>query len=329
MPEAVCFGMLVADVVGAVVDALPERGSVSLLDRVEIHVGGCAANTGAALARLGVSTAVLGKVGTDHFGDFVVSRLGAAGVETAGIVRDPVVRTAATMVCVHSDAERSFLHAPGANAALTAVDASWDAASGARLFHVAGLQLLTALEGDGLRQLLEQARGREMLTSLDTVANPRSMGWPGIAPSLPLLDWVLPSFEEARDLTGESKALRQARRLQSAGATNVAIKMGVNGCLVVPALASGEAPFHVRALNVPAVDSLGAGDCWTAGFIAGLLRGWPLRQVARFANAVGACCVQHYGATQGVRSFADTLVLLADDPPEDPEDSRGGESAAA
>jgi sugar/nucleoside kinase (ribokinase family) len=57
------------------------------------------------------------------------------------------------------------------------------------------------------------------------------------------------------------------------------------------------------------VDTLGAGDTWTAGFLCGLLRGWDLERVARFANAVGACCVQALGATTGVRSFAETCAL--------------------
>jgi sugar/nucleoside kinase (ribokinase family) len=137
--------------------------------------------------------------------------------------------------------------------------------------------------------------------------NPRSAGWEGLAPALPHLDWAIPSYEEAAALTGESEPLAQVRRLHDAGAVNVAIKMAANGCLIAPALAEA---FTVPALPVTAIDALGAGDAWAAGFLTGLLRDWSLEKTARFANAVGACCVQALGATTGVRSLAETLALL-------------------
>ena len=83
--------------------------------------------------------------------------------------------------------------------------------------------------------------------------------------------------------------------------------MGANGCLIVPADAE---PFHVAPLSVNAVDSLGAGDAWAAGFLTGLLHDWSLSKTAQFANAVGACCVQELGATTGILSLSETLALL-------------------
>jgi len=307
MPDIACLGLLVADTVGATIDALPERGTLSLVDRIELHTGGCAANTGAALAKLGVSVGILGKVGADSFGDFVTSSLAKTGAEVGGIVRDADTVTAATMVTVHSDAERSFLHVIGANARMTADDVAWEATNGARLFHVAGLQLMPSLEGEGVARVLCEAKRRGMITTLDTVMNPRSLGWDGIAPALPHLDWVVPSYDEAHLLTGETDIERQAARFQRGGARNIAIKNGAEGCYVAP---DGVAPFRVPVLPVRAVDSLGAGDAWAAGFLTGLLHNWPLERTARFANAVGACCVEAYGATTSVRSLAETLTRM-------------------
>jgi sugar/nucleoside kinase (ribokinase family) len=308
MPDIACLGLLVADTVGATIDALPTPGTLALIDRIELHTGGCAANTGGSLAKIGVSTAVLGKVGSDGYGDFLVRALGDMGVDTRGIRRDASVATASTIVTVHSDAERSFLHVIGANAKLTAADVDWDVVDdGAKIFHIGGLQLMSAMEGDDAREVLKQAKSKGLMTTLDTVMNPRSRGWAGIAPALPYLDWALPSIEEAKALTGEEKALRQARRFQEAGAKNVAVKMGANGCLIVP---HDDEPFHVAPLTVEAVDSLGAGDAWIGGFLTGLLHQWPLRKTALFANAVGACCVQSYGATAGVRTLEETLSLI-------------------
>jgi len=62
--DVVCLGIMVADVLARPVSRLPERGKLDLVDRIELHTGGCAVNTGIALAKLGVRTAVMGKVGS-------------------------------------------------------------------------------------------------------------------------------------------------------------------------------------------------------------------------------------------------------------------------
>lgn len=309
--EVVCVGILVADMVGTPMDNLPPRGKMAVLDRIELHIGGCAANTGADLARIGVPVAVVGKVGADSLGDFLVDALKRRGVETAGVRRaDNGVPTAATIVAVHSDAERSFSHVPGANAAFMADDMDWSVAEGARILHVAGLQLLTAFEGQGAASVLAEAKRRGLITTLDTVLNPQSLGWEGVVPCLPYLDWALPSLYEAELLTGETDPGQQAAKLKAHGTKNVAVKMGDEGCYISPE--SGE-PFTVPALPLRAdevKDALGAGDAWVAGFLAGLIQGWTLQFTALYANAVGADCVRELGATTGIRPMADTLATL-------------------
>ncbi|GAB4457288.1 MAG: sugar kinase [Armatimonadaceae bacterium] len=306
-PEIACLGLLVADTVGRPIDRLPARGTLELIERIELHIGGCAANTGASLAKLGIPVAVLGKVGADGFGEYLLHALRQVGADVRGVRQATDVPTAATIVTVHQDAERSFLHVAGANAAFTADDVDWEAVGSARLFHVAGLQLMTAFEGNGVAQALKEARQRGMTTTLDTVMNPRSAGWAGLAPALPYLDWALPSHEEAIQLTGAHDPAEQAARFRDGGAQNVAIKLGGGGCYVAPA--TGE-PFTAPAFTVPAIDALGAGDAWVAGFLTGLLKGWTLPNTARLANAVGACCVQALGATTGIRSLAETEAWM-------------------
>ena len=305
--DVACLGILVADAVGLPIDALPTRGTLALVERIELHSGGNGANTSLALAKLGVPVALLGSVGADNLGDFLTGSLSRHGVDVAGVKRDLNAPTSATLVAVHSDAQRSFLHSIGANAAFTEADVDWNKTRGAKIFHVAGPQLMPQIEGEPLARIVQEAKARGMTTVLDTVMNPRSLGWDGIAPCLPYLDWAVPSLEEAHLLTGEESPVKQARCFKNAGAKNVAIKMADAGCFVSPADSES---FSAPALTVTAVDSLGAGDCWTAGFIVGLLRGWDLEKVAHFANAVGACSVQAIGATTGVCSETDTLALL-------------------
>ena len=98
-----------------------------------------------------------------------------------------------------------------------------------------------------------------------------------------------------------------ARFLLDAGVKVVALKMGQKGCYVRSF--TGE-EIALPSLPVAAIDALGAGDAFAAGFIAGIVRGWDLEQCARFATAVGACCVTALGATTGILTFEETMAFL-------------------
>ncbi len=303
-----CLGVIVVDVVGKPIDTLPPRGTIQLTERIELHIGGNAANTAAALGKLGVGAKLVGNLGDDNFGRFLITALEGAGVDcsTLGQATDGTP-TPVSLVTVHSDAERSFIHAPGTNATFAPKDIDWELLSSVTYFHVAGPQLLPALYGAPLAGVLAEAKQRGMTTVLDTVMNPKGIGWEAQALCFPYLDWFVPSFEEIRMLCGESTVEDQLAACRSAGATNVAIKLGSQGCFVAPA---GSEAFTVPALPVTVVDTLGAGDCWCAGFLTGLKLGWPLEKTARFANAMGAACVQALGAVTGIRPLAELEPAL-------------------
>lgn len=306
-----CLGVVVADIVGKPIDRLPARGTLELIDRLELHIGGNAANAAASLARLGEPVSLVGKVGDDTLGGVVAGALAQAGVDTTPLARDPVAPTSASLVTVHSDGERSFLHAAGANAAMRVEDILWDRLDGVGYLLIAGLQLMTGMEGAPMAEVAREARRRGMVTVLDTVMNPRSRGWDGLEPVLEHLDWCVPSIDEARQLTGESDPERQARRLLDAGAGAVAIKMGSRGCALYR---RGEAPVTVPGFTVDVVDTLGAGDSWCAGFLTGLRHGHGALTAARIGNRVGADCVGALGATTGIRRFDDVLGRLGEAP---------------
>ncbi len=306
MMRVACLGILVADVVGKPIDALPPRGTLASVERMELHAGGCAANTGIALARLGVPTSVLGKVGQDGFGEFLRLSLQREGVDDLGLVSDPAAASSATMVAVHSDGERTFMHHTGANAAFTLADVAWPIIDQADIVHVAGPFLMPQFIGADAAATLERAKQNGKITTLDTVWDFTGRWMSVLAPALPFVDYLLPSLNEARELTGQSAPDDMARALLDCGVGVVGLKMGEDGAYV--RTAQGEA-FTVPPLSVPVVDALGAGDAWAAGFLCGLTRGWPLTKTARFANAVGACAVQALGATTGIRSFDQTHDL--------------------
>ena len=124
-----------------------------------------------------------------------------------------------------------------------------------------------------------------------------------LAPSLPHTDYTLMNEEEARMLTGRADPKAAARVLRDLGAKHIVIKLGPRGCW-----ADG---VTIPGFEVDAVDTTGAGDCFSGGFVAALERGLSIEDAARFANAVGALAVQKVGATAGVLDWDSTARWLA------------------
>jgi sugar/nucleoside kinase (ribokinase family) len=125
---------------------------------------------------------------------------------------------------------------------------------------------------------------------------------------LPYVDFFIPSFEEARSLTGYTSAKEIMRFFGESGAAGVfGLKLGKKGCLVADQ--SGE--YFVPGFPVKkVVDATGAGDSFYAGFLAAWLRGLDTYRAAEFANMVGACCVSAIGASTGIRTFEETQQLI-------------------
>ncbi|HIQ06614.1 MAG TPA: sugar kinase [Anaerolineae bacterium] len=308
MADILCLGIMVADVVARPVTRFPERGRLELVDEMSLHTGGCAVNSGITLARLGFSVGVIGKVGSDGFGDFIVAELEREGVDTIGVRRDQVVHTSATMVMVDPDGERRFIHYLGANATLREGDVDFDLIARAKILHVAGSLVLPGIDGEPTARILRRAKELGVTTALDTVWDATGRWMALVGPSLPHVDYFLPSLAEAQQLTGKQEPVDVAEALLAHGVRVVGLKMGEAGCYVRTA----DTELRLPAYRVQAVDATGAGDAWAAGFLAGVLQGWDLACTARFANAVGALCVTAMGATGGVRSLEETLAFLAE-----------------
>ncbi len=301
-------GIVIADCVACPVRRLPLPGQLALVDEISLFVGGSAANTAVALARLGLRAAVVGRIGADGFGDFLLGALGAEGCDTRFLHRG-AAPTSATLVNVDASGERSFLHAMGANAVLSAADIPLEqlASQGARALHVAGYYVLPGLE-PGLPELLDRASRLGLLTSLDNVWNP-SANWEGIHACLPLSDVFCPSLQEARQITRQGHPADVLDALLGLGVRRmVALKMGEDGALIGT---PDGGRLHLRGLDVPVIDGTGAGDAFIGGVLAGLLAGETPRDAGRLGNAAGALCVGAMGAAAGLRDLESTRALAA------------------
>ena len=298
MGDLLCVGIAVADALGRPIDDVPDKARLLLFDQMELHVGGCALNTGIACTKLGMDVGVMCKVGQDGFGDFLENELRKHGVGTEGVVRDADASTSFTFVMVSSDGERRFLHTLGANASFTIDDVDMRLVRQAKMVHVAGTFLMPAMDGEPTAQLLRKARAAGAVTSLDTAFNDRVSEWLAtIEPCVPHLDYFIPSIEEAEKITGKSDCLDIGSFLIERGCRNVVLKLGREGCFAI--IAGKE--HHVPIYEVETVDTSGAGDCFVAGFLRAVHQGWPAEDALRFGNAVAAHCVQAIGCTAGVK----------------------------
>jgi len=302
--DVVCLGILVADAIARPVDEVPPRGALELVDEISLHGGGCALNTASALVRLGLDARVVGKVGADPFGDFILRLLDERGVDRRGVLQDSAVSTSATVVLVDSAGERTFLHLPGANGRLRREELDEDALFSGRALHVAGALVMPELDGSPTAGILEEAKARGLTTSLDTVWDATGR-WERLLPSLPHLDLFVPSLAEGSAISREPEPESVAAWLRKRGVGTVAIKLGAEGCFV----ASEEFEGFVAAPAVDAIDGTGSGDAFAAGLLYGHLAGWPLERAAALANAAGALAATAVGAVEGVRGLEDTLAL--------------------
>ncbi len=308
MSQVVCAGIVVADVWGRPIDAQPEHGRLMLVNDMGMSIGGCAANTGIGLAKLGVDTSIIGKVGRDGFGAFVREAMAAEGVETSGIAVSDEANTSATMVMIDSGGERTFIHCIGANATMKPSDIDMGLVRDAKLFHFAGALVMPGFDGEPAASVMKAAQEAGTTTSLDVVWDDTGRWMELLEPVLPYTDIFLPSFSEAVELTGKNTPEEASEVLMGHGVKTVALKMGAEGCYVRTA----EREIRVPAFHVCAVDGTGSGDAFVAGFLLGTLAGWELEDVARMANAVGAMCVTAPGATTGLKSFSETINFLVE-----------------
>ena len=305
MNDILVIGIATVDAIGRPIDEFPGPGGLRFFERLTMSTGGCAINCSIALAKLGAPCDTIARVGADILGDFVVAELARHGLNTAGIVRDPQTSTAFTFVCVSSAGERCFFHTMGADARLCRADVPSATLPGRKLVFVAGTMVMDDLDGEPTAALLTDARAAGVTTLLDTVyveTASRAEWQRRVLPALPHVDYFIPSHAEARAISGLEDPSSIARDFQSHGARHVIIKLGAQGAFCRDADGREE---RVPALHVPkVVDTTGAGDCWSAGFLAGLREGLPITHAARLGNAVAAQGIQAAGATAGVQSLA-------------------------
>lgn len=305
--DVACLGILVADIFVEPVDLLPRPGELKTTDRLLFGTGGCAANVANSLRRLDRNVCVIGKIGRDSLGAFVVSCLRENGVVTEHIQRSARPTSATVILNVRGE-DRRYLHCIGANGEFSAADFNLEVLKSARLLYVGGYLAMPAFGPDDLARVLRYAKSEGLTTVLDVVI-PSGMrdARAAVVPVLPYTDYFLPNVDEGRVLTGEEDACRQATALARYNPSGVIIiTQGAQGST---AWRQGEI-VETPAFRMQAVDESGAGDAFAAGLIVGILERWPFDSVLRFASAIGGSCTRELGCLAGVFGFEEAMTYL-------------------
>ena len=299
------LGDIIVDVIGRV-KAWPQPGDDCLAPRLEMHCGGVAANCAFALARWGMWPRLLGCVGRDNFGEYLLHMLRRARVDVRWVQRSAKAMTGLLYVNVTPDGQRTFFGSRAANGLVRRVAQGSAFYRGAAGAHVVGYNFLNPAAEKAARQLMRTIRARGGWIALDVGALPSQQIPRKILQLCRNVDILFVNQDEAAALTGIRDPRKAFARLQKTGARQVVMKLGKRGCLLVEDATLLEVPSCV----VRAVDSTGAGDAFVAAFLQGRMRGWPLAESALAANAAGALAASVVGAGANLPGAREVAALL-------------------
>jgi len=264
--------------------------------------GGAPANFIYAVAKLGVSCGFIGAVGKDDFGDLLLRKLKQCGVDISRIKVLNDYTSGTALVAYYKDGSRRWVFHLTRSAAGQIypedLDSRW--LSPVKFLHLMGSTLSL---NENCRKacyravkIVKKSGGK---VSFDPNFRPELITPRKIreisAPVMNSCDVILPSGEEAQFLTGEKNSIKACQQLLKQGPEIIALKEGKKGSTVF----TRDGKNHIPSIKVKEIDPTGAGDCYDAGFVVGLLKGWDLEKVARFANICGALAVTRKGAMEG------------------------------
>jgi sugar/nucleoside kinase (ribokinase family) len=283
-------------IVGPLTEPLAFGQHEQLVDAGVLTLGGSGAIMACGAARLGLSVAIAARVGDDAAGRFVRDSLAQRGVDTTAVVTDDAP-TPLTVI-ITRDGDRAML-----------TSGSWpsfavpgELLSSSRHVHVASYFLLSSMAGV-LPGYLATARRHGATTSLDTNDDPAGR-W-DVRSLLSEVDLLLPNANEAMRLAGAATAIEAASVLASRGPV-VAVKDGAAGAFCH----SNGNVLHSRGIVVSAVDAVGAGDSFDAGFVAAKLNGLSDQKALDVAAVCGALSTLSAGGTTSQPTWVDAMSYV-------------------
>lgn len=297
--KIIVFGSINIDLV-ATTPRLPIPGETLLGESFFTTPGGKGANQAVALAKLGIPTQMIGRVGADNFGAALIKNLQNCGVKTENILIDETVSSGVAVITVDQQGENNIIVIPGANGKVNQDDIN----RLSNLFIDAKfllLQLEIPLEIGILAA--QKAKEANIKVILDPAPAPNNLP----DEIYPLIDIITPNETEASQLVGfavneQETAAKAADTLLQKGVKCAIIKLGAKGVYC----ATKEESFYIPAFSVNAVDTVAAGDAFNGGLAAALFQEKPLKEAVVWGAAAGALATTKLGAQS---SLPDRITL--------------------
>jgi 5-dehydro-2-deoxygluconokinase len=326
--DVVCLGRAAVDLYGEQIGARLE--DVQTFAR---YLGGSPANTAVGSARLGLRVGMISRVGDEHNGRFVRETLEREGVDVSQVGTDPQRLTALVFLGIKDQDTFPLLfyrqHCADMGLRVEHIDEARIATARALLISGTHLSHPDTREACLFAMRAAKAAGTRVVLDIDY----RPVLWGLTAPGmgerrfvasqavsdeiqsvLPLCDLVVGTEEEVHIAGGSEDALTALRRIRQVSSALIVMKRGPMGCVAFPAaipadLAEGvQGPgFPVEVFNV-----LGAGDAFMAGLLRGWVRGEPLADALRYANACGALVVSRHGCAPAMPSWVELNHFLSE-----------------
>ncbi|MDP0930027.1 carbohydrate kinase family protein [Paracoccus onubensis] len=304
------MGFYTFDCLGWPVSAIPPGGGTFLIDEIAMAVSGAAGTAAIAGAKMGLNTLAVGGVGEDMMGAWALEQIASYGIDISGLQHCPGVPTSSSIVLTRADGSRPALHLKGATGAFIVDEPMFDSVTDARVFHLGGVGLMDAMDGERNAALMRHAKERGCITTVDVFAGSQD-DLPDVEAVLPYTDYFIPSIEEAEALSGISDLRGMVKFFHDRGAACCVITLGEHG-----------AYYHHRdgtSFSVPAFDidvkcTCGCGDVFNAGFATGLLNGLSARDAVRLAQASSALNATGLGSQAGIQDLAQVRQFMNSNP---------------
>ena len=303
--DCVLCGTCIADILVRPVQLDQPLGPGRLfhVDSIEVATGGLVSNVAIAMTRLGMRAAAVSYVGDDLWAAVLRDRYAEEGIDTNCLLTHPEASTSTTIVMIDPAGERTFAHTTGAPGRIDKklfLD-HLSLFSRSRMALVGYYSLMPQLD-EQLPEILAAIRQTGCRTAMDVAGD--GGGLQPLDRILPHLDVYVPSHAEAVRQTGTHDPKEIIKTFRQCGAPGLlGVKLGAQGAILSPR-SDEYLPVDAAVPPGEVIDTTGAGDCFYAGLLTGLLRGMDNRQAGRLAAAAGACCVTAVGAATAIRDFA-------------------------
>ncbi|HEX3589408.1 MAG TPA: 5-dehydro-2-deoxygluconokinase [Pseudonocardiaceae bacterium] len=301
------------------VDVYPLQTGVSLRDVTTFgkYLGGSATNVAVASARYGRRSAVITRTGDDPFGEFLHDALRRFGVDDRYVTPVGHLPTPVTFCEIFPPDHFPiyFYREPKApDLEIHSAELDLAAIRSAGVFWMTGTGLCAEpSRGATFTALRERARSGPTVFDLDYrpmfwSSRDEARRWYGQA--LPLATVAVGNLDECDTAVGQTQPYRAADALHESGVTLAVVKQGPKGVLASDRR-TGET-VEVAPMDVTVVNGLGAGDAFGGALCHGLLAGWPLKRIMRFANAAGAIVASRLACADAMPDATEVAGLLGE-----------------